>query len=151
MFSEKGQELLKASLPDDTRVKELLAQGADYHEIDPDEKETVYTAIVRELGYVATDLLQDGVKATIPEATGSNAFIHAIWGLDFGLLEALLKCGANPNQLYGEEGDFETALDIVANEFHCLGKHSPEAHSVLEAMESVIKKHGGKYARELKN
>jgi len=149
MFSEKGQELLKASLPDDARVKELLAQGADYHEIDPDEKETVYTAIVRELGYVATDLLQEGVKATIPEATGSNAFIHAIWMLNFGLLDTLLKCGANPNQLYGEEGDFETALDIVANEYHC--DPSPEAHSVLEAMESVIKKHGGKYAHELKN
>jgi len=150
MLSKIGQELLDASRPDFSRIESLLAQGADFNEIDPEDGQTVFSSIVEDHHHEIYDFIRMGAKPSVREQTSGHALIYAIWSLNYGLLRGLLQNGADPNQIaFTDPGDDPgTALDTVNDDLHC--DQDPHAQAVLNAMGELLKEQGGRYACELK-
>lgn len=148
MFSDLGTELLKAMRPDYERLRALLSSGADFNEIDPEDGDTVYSTFFENHNDPLFDFVSMGARLSVPEQRGGHPLIYAVWELNFGLLRQLLKDGADPNQLgFTDPGDLSmTALDAVADGFHA--EDDPHAHTVLKAMDALLKQYGGHYANK---
>jgi hypothetical protein len=134
---------------DHEAIKRLLAAGADFNVVDPEEgttpfSEALYHGLSRDC---VSDVLQMGANPDVASTKGGTPLIFAVWQLDFPLLQALLEAGAKPNTLGYTDDTPMTALDAVADDCHTR-RTAPE-QLVLEAMELLLKSQGAKFYCDL--
>jgi len=145
------EELVDAAIHYDVpRMKALLAKGADFNAIDPEEGETAFTQVI--YNGVSHDCVREmlrlGANADVPPSIGGTPLIYAVWSLDILLLTTLLDAGANPNTAGFLEDGGSTPLDAVADEYHC---HDDQAiHLVLDGLEMLLKSRGAKFYYEIR-
>ena len=123
--------------------------AAHWDAIVPGAEQSVFSHMVYSLENDVTQALAAGAALVPRGQTTGHALIYAVWGRNYGLLKRLLEHGFDPNALgYTAEGEYpQTALDAVADAYHDGGDKIDEM--ALDAMHSLLRKFGGKYACEL--
>ena len=151
MKHELNRQLVDAALHyDRDAMQRLLAAGADFNAVDPEEgttpfSEALYNGVSQDCLH---EMLQFGADPNVAPTIGGTPLIYAVWGLDFVLLQILLDRGADPNTPGFIDEDVTTPLDAVYDDFHT--RETEPEKKVLEAMELLLKSRGAKCAYELR-
>ena len=145
-----NKQLIDAAIHYDfAAMKRLLAGGADFNALDPDEGDTIFTEAISHGASrdCIIDMIRLGANPNVPRAVGATPLILAVWALDLPLLQMLLDAGADLNTPgFIEEGGM-TPLDAVCDGYHTT-ETKPE-HMVLDALELLLKSKGAKCYYEL--
>ena len=155
MWTSLDQQLIDAIARwDESSIRSLIAQGADLNKIHPNEYESLFTMAFSQLDDQSEDMMSQvatlidlGANPDAGDARGLSSLVYAIWNLDLPLLTLLLENSANPNRILGIDEIPETALDFVFNEYYC--DPDEAAERVLQEMEALLRRHGGKTYDEL--
>jgi len=147
MKHELNRQLVDAAIHcDRDAMQRLLAAGADFNAVDPDEGTTPFSeALSRGVSEDCLhEMLQFGADPNVAPTIGGTPLIFAVWALNFTLLQILLDRGAEPNTPGFIDDGMTTPLDAVYDDFHT--RETEPEKKVLEAMELLLKSRGAKCA-----